>query len=182
MNTSITEVKELMNKVVTLKNNMPWNYGRDERDILKTCEILEILGWEWGHQVQYNDFRITQDYYISPSNQAKKYKPQKDEWFIVWDNGNIGRLQFVADKYWYAVEDEWKDFRQKLMAYEPLDYDLRNDQMIYSIENGKKLLEDYEKICNETRETMRAKIKQVEMKEAKDKYEKLLKEMAGDSE
>lgn len=173
----IQEIKELMEKVRTIKVNMPFGYGNDESAIIKTCEKLEVMGFEWGDSIRFRDFRIEQEYYISPSNKAKNYKPQKGEWFVIWDNGNIGRLQFVRNKDWFIVNDEWENFKQRLLGYEPLDYDIRNDQIVYSIENGKKLLKDYDKICDETMEAMNKKIKRVELERAKKEYEKLLSEV-----
>lgn len=170
----ISEVRELMAKVRTLKANMPYGYGWHETEIIDTCDKLEALGREWGEAVCPRDFLVVKRYHIC--NSTTKYQPKDETWYVIWDNGNIGRLQFVSDKYWYAVEDEWNEFKNKLLSYNPLDYDKMNDFIVYDIENGKRLMEDYQQICDETKSKMQAKIKRVQLEKAREEYEKLLNE------
>ena len=143
--------------------------------IIEYCEKLQCLGWEFGESVNYPDFTIVKKPYITNSATGFKYDP--DQYYIVWDNGNVGRLQFVSQYYWSDVEQEWREFWWKLLSYEPLDYDPHNCRMIFDIEHGKKLIEDYPQICKETCEKMNAKIAKVKLVKAKEEYEKLLKEV-----
>ena len=48
--------------------------------------------------------------------------------------------------------------------------------MIFTVEDGKRLYKDYPKIWEETGKKSKRKIKQEEVKVAKEKYEKLLAE------
>lgn len=171
----ISEVRKLMQQVITIKANMPYNYGLHERDIIDTCDKLEALGRKWGEAVCPNDFRIVKEYYIC--NSSTGYQPKDDTWYVIWDNGNIGRLQFVSDTHYYDVQDEWEEFKNRLLSYNPLDYDKMNDFNVYDIENGKRLMADYQQICDETLAKMKDKIKQVQLREAKEKYERLLNEV-----
>lgn len=48
--------------------------------------------------------------------------------------------------------------------------------MIFTVEDGKRLYKDYSKIREETAKNIKRKIKQEEVRAAKEKYEKLLAE------
>ena len=150
-------------------------YSSSPKSMIEYCEKLKCLGLEFGESVNYPDFTIIKKPYITNSATGFKYDP--DQYYIVWDNGNVGRLQFISQSYWYDVEQEWQEFRQKLLSYEPLDYGPQNCHMIFDIEHGKKLIDDYPQICKETREKMNAKIAKVKLAKAKEEYEKLLKEV-----
>ena len=171
----ISEVKKLMQQVRTIKANMPYGYGQHETQIIETCDKLEALGRKWGEAVCPRDFSIEKRYHIC--NSSTGYQPKDDTWYVIWDNGNIGRLQFVSNKYYSDVQDEWEEFKNRLLSYNPLDYDDMNNFNVYDIENGKRLMADYQQICNETLAKMTDKIKQVQLKEAKEKYERLLNEL-----
>lgn len=144
-------------------------------DVIKVCEELEALGREWGDPLPANDFGMERGkYYIT--NSKTHYRPQKDEWTIHWNNGNVGRLQFVAQKYYYAVEDEWNEFL-KTMRKNSLDYDPLNCHIVYDIENGKKIIDEYKDICEKTRRAMAKKIKAKDLEETRKLLEKLEKEV-----
>lgn len=171
----ISEVRKLMQQVRTIKANMPYSYGQYETQIIETCDKLEALGRKWGEAVCPKDFLVVKQYHIC--NSSTGYQPKDNTWYVIWDNGNIGRLQFVSDEYYYDVQDEWEDFKNRLLSYNPLDYDKMNDFNVYDIENGKRLMTDYQQICDETLAKMKDKIKQIRLKEAKEKYERLLNEV-----
>ena len=171
----ISEVRKLMQQVRAIKANMPYGYGLYETEIIDTCDKLEALGRKWGEAVCPRDFLVTKGYHIC--NSATGHRSKDDTWYVVWDNGNIGRLQFVSDKYYYDVQNEWEEFKNRLLSYNPLDYDKLNDFIVYDLENGKRLMADYKQICEETLAKMKDKIKQIQLKEAKEKYERLLNEV-----
>lgn len=173
---TIEEVRELMQRVRNIKANMPYAYGNTEQQIIETCNKLEALGFSWGDNIRFTDFTISKDYYIT--NSETGYSPDPEQYYVSWSNGNVGRLQFVSQKYWWDVEKEWDEFLEKLMSYKPVDYDLLNHHMVFDIENGKRLLQDYQKICSETQKAMNKVIRQNQIEEAKKKYEELLKEQA----
>lgn len=52
--------------------------------------------------------------------------------------------------------------------------------IIFDIEHGKKLLEDYPKIRQETADKIKKKLKNEELAKAKRKYEQLLAESGGE--
>lgn len=171
----ISEVRKLMQQVRTIKANMPYGYGLYETEIIETCDKLEALGRKWGEAVCPRDFRVVKGYDIC--NSSTGYQPKDDTWYVVWDNGNIGRLQFVRNEYYSCVQNEWEEFKNRLLSYNPLDYDKLNDVIVYDLENGKRLMADYKQICEETSAKMKDKIKRVQLKEAKEKYERLLNEL-----
>lgn len=171
---TIKEVKELMQRVRDIKANMPYSYGNTEQQIIETCDKLEALGFSWGDNICFTDFTISKDYHMT--NSETGYSPDPEQYYILWDNGNVGRLQFVSQKYWWDVEKEWDEFLGKLMSYKPVDYNPLNCHMVFDIHNGKQLLRDYQKICAETQKVMNKVIRQKQIEETKKKYEELLKE------
>lgn len=170
---TIDEKIEIIKAYQALKANMPYGYGTHENDILKTCELLKAFGWEWGHKTHYEDFRIRKGYYIT--NNSTGHKSNPEEWYVEWDNGNVGAFQFVVeDEHYNIVQNEFCEFVEMLMSYNPVNYDRLNNHIVYDIENGKKVLADYEQICKETRKKMEVKIKKAKLEKAKADYEKLL--------
>lgn len=169
---TIDEKIEIIKAYQKLRVNMPYGYGTYEDEILKTCELLKAFGWEWGHKTCYPDFRIRKGYYIT--NNSTGHKSNPDEWYVEWDNGNVGAYQFVGGDGYNIVQNEFREFKEMLMSYNPVNYDKLNCHIVYDIENGKKVLADYEQICKETRKKMEVKIKKARLEKAKADYEKLL--------
>lgn len=99
-------------------------------------------------------------------------------YYIHWDNGNIGAYQFTEREDVYReIQEEYKEFKNRLMSYNPVDWDDYNNHIIFDIENGKKLIEDYKDILAETREKIKAKMNAYKLKKAKAEYEQALAEM-----
>lgn len=171
---NVKEVKDICQRFLELKKNLRYDYGYDAEAIMRNCEILEAMGWELGHQIIYPDFRIRKGYYIT--NNGTGHKSNKDEWYVEWDNGNVGRLQFVSSEWWAYVGEEWENFKAELMSYNPINYDPMNCHIIYDVENGKRVLENYQDICKRTIESMEKKLKQVRIEKAKSELERLIKE------
>ena len=156
--------------------NVPCRYGSNPSDLLKTCEKLKALGFEWGDKITFEDFKITKGFYIS--NSSTGYIPTEGRYYIQWDNGNVGAYQFTGNSDVYReVQEEYRAFKNKLMSYNPVDWDNLNDNIIFDIENGKKLIADYKNIIAETREIMRSKVNACKLKKAKEEYEKALADM-----
>lgn len=157
------------------------------RKVIEDCKKLKILGAEWG-EYSFGEYGcIATDFYLLKggviTNQSTHYEFDKNEYYIHWDNGNIGRLMFLYSADWSIEETEiWEEFRAKLMSYNVLEYDGSNCHMIFSIEDGKKLIADYGKICEETKDKFKKYRKQKELKKKKEEYEKLKKELEGETE
>ena len=149
-------------------------YGSYPKDIIATCDKLKVLGFKWGDDLPSGDFRMLKKYHLT--NSATKYQPEDDTYYIEWNNGNVGRLQFVTENYWHAVGDEWDEFLSELRSYNPVDYDPLNCHIIYDVENGKKVIADYNDICNRTKEKMRKKIRSIQIEQKKKEIEKLMEE------
>lgn len=153
-------------------------YGYFEEDVKNTIETMEILRIPWGEKIRIpNDFRVKGKPYLV--NSKTHFKFSENENYIVWDNGNIGRLQFgdFSGNLYKEIDEEWAEFEEKLLSYQPLDYDLMNCRIIYNIENGKRLIHDYENICSEVQSKIRVKVKKHEIEKMKRKLEELQKEL-----
>lgn len=168
------EARKICEEYIQLRRNMRYGYEYEAEQIITNCDILDAMGWEFGHQSSYKDFRIRKGYYIT--NNGTGHKPNNDEWYVEWDNGNVGRLQFVSSEWWGYVGDEWDNFYKELMSYNPINYDPLNCHIIYDVENGKRILEDYKDICKRTREAIEKKLKQAKVEKAKKELERLIKE------
>lgn len=169
INMTLDEIKDICQKYSKIHMSALYGYGYDEKDFIDTCEKLKLLGKEWGDKITIaNDFTMHKGYYLT--NSAYKIKPDKNKWYIVWDNGNIGRLQFVNNIYWDQFGEEWAEFRNQLLAFNPVDYDPLNCTIVYDIENGKKVMAAYPEIVAETK-------KKAQKVMAKEKLKLLQKEM-----
>lgn len=171
---TIKEAKKIIEDYKNLcsEGNKYGYYANTVNEMKSILTKLEVMGLEWGDRLAIPiDFRISKGYYLT--NSKMHYKKKDGEWYIEWDNGNIGRLQFVHEKYYYLVEDEWKAFKAELMSYNPLDYDHLNDHIIYDIENGKKLMANYQDICIRTQDAMYEKVKEARIKEMEEQLARL---------
>ena len=76
-----------------IQNSVEYHYGWNPGEIIDTCEKLKALGLNWGDQIYYDDFNIVKgNYYLVDSK--TKYIPDRDSYYIIWSNGNIGKYQF----------------------------------------------------------------------------------------
>lgn len=90
---SVIKICEQFKKVIEPTKRRE-GYGNTPSELIYAAEKLKALGLEWGDRIQYRDFRIRKNYYIT--NSATGYKPNKEEFYIEWDNGNVGRLQYIC--------------------------------------------------------------------------------------
>lgn len=137
-------------------------------NVLDECNILEAIGEGWGYKIPY-DFDVKKKPHIT--NASAHYEFDDNEYYVVWDS--VSRLQFVHEDYYYDVTEEWQQFLAELDSYEPLDSDSYNCRKIYSIENGKRLMNDYADICERTREAMQKKVKKAKVERLKRELEEL---------
>ena len=153
-------------------------------DVIRTHEAL---GLKWGDEINLpSEFSVGK---AAVSNPAIGCSFDADDCYIIWDNGAVGRERFIdlgdcshcilkrhlvrcPD---YITDDVWNAFKERLMSYEPLDYDTVRDYMVFSVENGKKLLADYPTICEETRTAFKRATAQYEIEKKKKEIEELVK-------
>ena len=153
---------------------------------LLLCKYSSELGIDLGNgyypKIEYGYFVINQQIkagkYYRLTNTTTHYEQNKKDTIIIW-NEPCGRLAFVANKYWSSVDDEWKEFIDVLKSYSPIDYDYLNNTYIFDLENGKRLITDYERIKNDFIEKANKKIKETEIKQKKKELERLQSELNG---
>ena len=117
----------------------------------------------------------------SLTNSATNYKHDGEEKVVVI-HFPYGRLDFVSDKYWNDIQEEWDGFMDVLKSYKPLDYDDWNDKYIYNMENGKKLIDDFDTILSSFKKKVDSKIKQIDLQEKRMQFEALKAELSEVSE
>ena len=151
---------------------------------LLLCEYTDELGMELGNgyypRIEYGYCVINSQIKIGKTcgliNSATKYEFNGKDTIVIWDE-SCGRLAFINSDYWYNVEDEWKEFMNTLMSYNPLDYDKVNDKYVYDLENGKRLINDYDGIVKDFMDKANKKIKEVKIAKKKQELERLQKEL-----
>lgn len=151
---------------------------------LKLCQYADELGLKLNGSY----YPIMDGYYCIINSQIKagkkyhltnsktNYEPNGKDTIIIWLEP-AGRTAFVSSEYWFDVENEWQEFMNILKQYNPLDYDEINNKYIYDLKNGKRLIDDYEKIVDGFMEKANKKIKQVELEKKKKQLELLQKEL-----
>ena len=153
---------------------------------LTLCECLDELGLdielkgyyyprvEWDNVIFNSQIRMTSRYSIT--NSATKYKHDGKNKVIVW-NESCGRCAFVDSDYWWDIADEWEELTNVLKSYNPLDYDEINNNYIYNLENGKRLINDYDKIVQDFKDKVDKKIKEVQLENKRKEFERLKREL-----
>lgn len=155
------------------------------RNNLLICEYADELGIEvknsyyprieYGYFVINSQIKVGKKYHLT--NSTTNYVQNGENTIVIWSE-SCGRLAFVSDKYWWDIEDEWEEFMSVLMSYSPLDYDKINNNYIYDLENGKRLIADYDKIVKNFQNKINKKIKEVDLANKRKELERLQKELA----
>ena len=83
----------------------------------------------------------------------------------------------MEPEYWSDIEDELQELKNVLKSYNPLDYDELNEDYIYDIENGKRLIADYDKIVSDFWNKVDKKIKDVKLERKREQLELLKSEL-----
>lgn len=115
-------------------------------------------------------------YYLTNSETKYKCKESDNNRFVIWD-AVCGRLEFVDNRYYDCITDEWEGLLDVLLSYQPLDYDYINSVYVYDLEHGKKLINDYDDIIEEFMNKVNVKIKEYNMFEKRQRLERLQKEL-----
>ena len=160
------------------------------RERLSVCEYATELGIEvefneygscYPYKMEYGKFKVNEQISAvkrySLTNSTTKYVQNGEDTLIMW-SASCGRLDFVSEKYWYKIEDEWQAFINIIKSYEPLDWDSINNCYIFSLRQGQKLITDYKSILEDFKKTISARIKAVKIEEKKRQIELLQKELA----
>ena len=158
------------------------------RNNLLICEYADSLGMEikngyyprieFGYFVINRQIKVGKKYNLT--NSKTNYQNNNVDNIIIWSE-SCGRLAFVSDTYWWAIEDEWNWLMDILKWYNPLDYDEINNTYIYNVENGKKLIADYEDIMRDFHSKITKKIKKIDVENKKKEIARLQKELEEES-
>lgn len=173
----LKEVRKICTQFVEVGKTAHRSYGRTELDYMEACDKLEALGLKWGSPLcQSEYFQIKRGSEVFPSS----HKPfDSDTFYIVWDNCNLGRIQFVSGEFYNCTADEWDWFWDKLLSYKPLDVDSCHCRMIFNIRNGKKLMRDYDGICKDMKRKCELKIREEKIRRLKKELHELEAEQLG---
>lgn len=151
---------------------------------LLLCEYADELDMEVGKnyypRIEYGYFVVNSQIKVGKkyclTNSATNYEQNGNDSIVIWSE-SCGRLAFVNSEYWWTVDNEWKEFMDVLKSYNPLDYDELNDNYIYDLENGKRLINDYNEIVKDFQKKVDKKIKEVELENKRKQLEQLQKEL-----
>lgn len=163
-------VKEIREIATAWKELSKEIYNGDVDAVLDRCDMLEALGEEWGYKIP-SHFNVRKCPRIT--NSSTHYDFNDGKYYVTWNNGNVGKYQFVDSEVHDYVDEEWEQFIAELDGYKPLDSDPYHDRKIYSFENGKRLMNDYEDICKRTMKAMSKKVKKRKLEKLKRELERL---------
>ena len=159
-------------------------YDGNAKNNLLMCEYADELGIElnggyyprveYGYLVINRQIKVGKKYCLI--NSTTKHEQNGIDTIVIW-SASCGRLDFVDGQYWYSIEDEWKEFMNILKSYNPIDYDEINNDYIYDLENGKRLINDYEELLEVFNEKIKHKINEVKTAKKREQLEKLKKEL-----
>lgn len=161
------------------------NDGKANSNLL-LCQYADELDIELSNEysyyprISYNMFQVNEQIVACKGyclNSTTNYEQNFKDTIVVWKE-SCGRYMFIdKNEHWSLIEDEWNELTNILKSYNPLDYDKMDDIYIYDVENGKKLIDDYDEIIKGIREKVDKKIKNSELEKKKRELEKLIKEL-----
>lgn len=157
---------------INAKDNLSVCQYADELDIKLNGNYYPRMNWDYC--LINSQIKVGKKYFLT--NSKTKYECNGKDTIVIW-SASAGRLDFVSDAYWWDIENEWNDFMNILKLYNPLDYDEINNNYIYDLENGKKLIKDYNKIVEAFKDKVLKKIKEVDLANKRKELERLQKEL-----
>lgn len=151
------------------------------RENLDRLKYLDALGLEdrnyyfWMGGLVVNEMiTVRSAYHITnPSNGVKDYS---DGVFVIWGSP-CGRLEFFRDDYYQTIGQSWQNFKNKCLSYNPICYDEINEEMLFDVESGARLIKDYPQIKEEFIFEAKKQIKEAELREIRKKFDKLKTEL-----
>lgn len=176
-------MKDKINAIKNYLKYFPNDYKAENNLLL--CEYSDQLGVELDRESYYprmnsgffeinGQIKAGKKYHLT--NSRTNYQQNGVDTIVIW-NEPCGRLHFVSDEFWWAIEDEWNEFMQTILSYEPLDWDDLNNVYIFDLENGKRLIEDYKQILNEFMDKCHIRIKAYQLQQKRKELERLQKEL-----
>lgn len=180
-------MEEMISRIKAIKEYL--KYFPDDRTAnnnLILCEYSSLLDIDldtnhsYYPRVEYGYLRVNQQIKLGReyrlANSHTGYHQNKEEVLVIWSEP-CGRLAFVNDCYYWAINNEWDEFMNILKSYKPLDYDLTNNTYIYDIEHGKKLITDYEDIVSDFEEKLHSKINEILIQDKRKRLKQLQEEL-----
>lgn len=162
------------------------NDGKANSNLL-LCQYADELDIELSNEysyyprVDYGMFQVNEQivackrYYLTSS--TTNYEQNNEDTLVVWKE-SCGRYMLVGrNEHWCLIEDEWNELISILKSYNPLDYDELNNVYVYDVENGKKLINDYDEIIKGIKDKVDKKIKKKELEDKIHEYKKMLEEL-----
>lgn len=159
-------------------------YDGNAKNNLLMCEYADELGIElnggyyprveYGFLVINRQIKAGKKYRLT--NSTTKHEQNGIDTIVIWSEC-CGRLAFVDGQYYYYIDNEWEEFINVLKSYNPIDYDEINNDYIYGLENGKRLINDYDEILKNFKERISRKIKEFDTAKKREQLEKLKKEL-----
>lgn len=154
------------------------------KDNLMRCEYAEELGYTFDEMssfyIEHGRLKINSQIAVGKwsglTNSTTGYEFNNEDILVIWSEP-CGRLAFIDNMYWFDVAEEWDEFMGVLKSYEPLDYDYLNNNYVYDVEHGRKLIDDYDKIVEEFMAKARQKIKGIELAKKKERLKQLQEEL-----
>lgn len=181
-------MEEMISRIKAIKEYL--KYFPDDRTAnnnLILCEYSNLLDIdldtnhrtyypkvEYGYLSVNRQVRVGREYQLANSHTG--YHQNKEEILVIWSEP-CGRLAFVNDRYYWAINNEWSEFMNILKSYEPLDYDPTNNTYIYDIEHGKKLIADYKNIVSNFEEKLHSKINEILIQDKREQLKQLQEEL-----
>ena len=104
------------------------------------------------------EFNIVHNYRLT--NKTTHNTLDDNKYYIHFGCGGCGRLCLSDSRYAYTEEAEnvWVNFLKRIQKYDPIDWDSRNKEYIFSVENGYRLYKDFENIYKTAEKDMRCAI------------------------
>lgn len=175
----------MKDKIKAIKEYLKYfPYDGYAKNNLLMCEYADELGIElnggyyprveYGFLVINRQIKVGKNYRLT--NSTTNYEQNGEDTIIIWSE-YCGRLAFVDKQYYSAINDEWKEFINIIKSYNPIDYDEINNNYIYDLENGKKLIKEYDEILKVFDEKIERKINEVDTAKKREQLEKLKKEL-----
>lgn len=184
--TNKEELKKIR-KIVTAYHKLTWedanytvsNMAANPRRVLEHIDILMALDVPFNYVIP-SDFSVkTGDKvsrYYTNNNTTTHYQFDDKTYYVQWSNGNIGPYQFCTETYYGVALPIFHQFKQRLRSYNPVDEDPLNDYMVFTVEDGKRLMNDYKQICEETKTAIAEACKQERIKRMQAELEQLQNE------
>jgi hypothetical protein len=130
--------------------------------------------FEYGFLVINRQIKVGKSYRLT--NSTTNYKQNGIDTIVIWSESR-GRYAFVNEQYYRDIGSEWEEFKSILKSYNPIDYDEINNDYIFDLENGKKLIKEYDEILKVFDEKINHKINEVKTAKKRELLEKLKREL-----